>query len=184
MRSSYIFELHVAYAPVYSLGTISVLRFGANVYHLSSPNFILVSFLFFSALLPKSDFLHIVILLVTLCSYIVFSKQLLVTYFIGLSYYRSLSKDTLYLESISLFMLPREQQKVVLCNLDLLKNIWIGFQLEFNSIIYLKCYNLQFVVIVYGLINDQSSIHVLTHILLEISKRGCKSSQSREEHVS
>ena len=178
MRSSYIFELHVAYAPVYSLGTISVLRLGANVSHLSSPNSILVSSQHFCL---SQTFYTLSFCWLHFCSYIVFSKQLFVTYFIGLSYYRSLSKDTLYLESISLFLLPREQQKVVLCNLDLLKNIWIGFQLEFNSIIYLKCYNLQFVVIVYGLINDQSSIHVLTHILLEISKSGCKSSQSREE---
>ena len=47
--------------------------------------------------------------------------------------------------------------------------IWVDIQLKCNNIVYFKIYHLQFVATVYGLINDQSSIHVLTEILLEIS---------------
>ena len=43
--------------------------------------------------------------------------------------------------------------------------IWVDIQLKYNNILYLKIYHLQFVVIVYGLINDQFSIHMLTQIL-------------------
>ena len=47
--------------------------------------------------------------------------------------------------------------------------IWVDIQLKCNNILYLKIYHLQFVAIVYVLTNNQSSIHMLTQILLEIS---------------
>ena len=47
--------------------------------------------------------------------------------------------------------------------------IWVDIQLKCNNIVYFKIYHLQFAVIVYGLINDHSSIHSFTQILLEIS---------------
>ena len=47
--------------------------------------------------------------------------------------------------------------------------IWVDIQLKYNNNVYFKIFPLQFVAIVYGLISDQSSIHVLIQILLEIS---------------
>ena len=158
---------------VYSLRTISLLFFGVTVWHLSRTNSILVSSCFLSSTfsLVLQPFYTMLFCWTTLCMvffctvvcssflYSIIPLWLPFLAYIFFEIYQPISNiivKSYFKLFYTIFVLTNEFA------------IWVDIQLKCNNIVYFKIYHLQFVAID-GLINDQSSIHMLTQILLEIS---------------
>ena len=166
------FWLHLAYAPVYNLRTISLLFFGVTVWHLSSPNSILVSSCFFSVPLAWYCSLFTPCYFVGLHFVWPSFVQSFVVHFTVLSHYSCLFSTHFLWNFQPICNIIVESYFRLFYTIFVLSNkfeIWVDIQLTCNNIVYFKVYHLRFVVVVYGWINDQSSIHVWTQILSEIS---------------